>query len=310
MNQQIVPNPRQIATLAFMALCCLMLLAACGENMRYDSKLKPYEPDSFAPDEQSAQQVISGTVALGMLQDDVLLYTGKLNGQLATTFPFTVTRAVLARGQERFNIYCSPCHGLVGDGNGMIVQRGLSPPPSFHQQRLRDAPVGHFFDVITNGFGRMYSYAARVAPEDRWAIIAYIRALQLSQNATLADVPPEERQKLQAQGAGGQPIPTAAPNSPAAAGEQLFASLGCSGCHILSGSGAGPSLKGVFGSQVALEGGAAVTADEAYIRNSILNPTSQVVAGYQPIMPSFQGQISAEQLTQLIDYIKSLGSTK
>jgi mono/diheme cytochrome c family protein len=290
--------------LAFLALCAAVLLAACGENMRYDSKLKPYEPDTFSPDGQSAQQVISGTVALGMLHDDELLYTGKLNGQLATTFPFTITRAVLARGQERFNIYCSPCHGLVGDGNGMIVQRGFSPPPSFHVQRLRDAPVGHFFDVITNGFGRMYSYASRVAPEDRWAIIAYIRALQLSQNATLADVPPEQRAQLQAQGAA---VP---PNSPAAAGQQLFASLGCSGCHIMSGGGAGPPLVGVFGSQVALEGGAAVTADEAYVRNSILDPTSQVVAGYQPIMPSFQGQVSEEQLAQLIAYVKSLGSAK
>ncbi|HEX9372427.1 MAG TPA: cytochrome c [Roseiflexaceae bacterium] len=183
--------------LAFLALCCLVLLAACGENMRYSSRIKPYEPSPFFADQQSERQVISGTVALGLLRMDELLYTGKVGGQLATTFPFTVTRAVLARGQERYNIYCAPCHGLLGDGNGMIVQRGLSAPPTFHQQRLRDAPVGHFFDVITNGFGRMYSYASRVTPEDRWAIIAYIRALQLSQNAALADVPPDQRSKVQ-----------------------------------------------------------------------------------------------------------------
>jgi len=165
--------------------------------MRYSSRIKPYEPSPFFADQQSERQVISGTVALGLLRMDELLYTGKVGGQLATTFPFTVTRAVLARGQERYNIYCAPCHGLLGDGNGMIVQRGLSAPPTFHQQRLRDAPVGHFFDVITNGFGRMYSYASRVTPEDRWAIIAYIRALQLSQNAALADVPPDQRSKVQ-----------------------------------------------------------------------------------------------------------------
>jgi mono/diheme cytochrome c family protein len=183
--------------ITFIGLCAsIVLLAACGENMRRNSRIKAYEPSAFYPDEQSARPVISGTVALGMLESDELLYTGKTGGQDATEFPFPVTRGLLERGQNRYDIYCSPCHGLVGDGNGMIVQRGLSPPPSFHQQRLRDAPAGHFFDVITNGYGRMYSYAARVAPEDRWAIIAYIRALQLSQNATIADVPPEQRATL------------------------------------------------------------------------------------------------------------------
>ena len=187
----------KLLALAFLAFCAALLLAACGQNMRYNSRIKVYEPSAFYPDAQSARPVISGTVALGLLNTDELLYTGKVGGQDATEFPFPVTRALLERGQLRFNIYCSPCHGLLGDGNGMIVQRGLSAPPSFHQQRLRDAPAGHFFDVITNGYGRMYSYAARVAPEDRWAIIAYIRALQLSQNATPADVPPEQRAQLQ-----------------------------------------------------------------------------------------------------------------
>jgi mono/diheme cytochrome c family protein len=187
----------KLLAVAFLALCATLVLAACGENMSANSRLKVYEPSAFYPDAQSARPVISGTVALGLLQADELLYTGKQGGQDATQFPFPVTRAMLERGQLRFNIYCSPCHGLLGDGNGMIVQRGLSAPPTFHQQRLRDAPAGHFFDVITNGFGRMYSYAARVTPEDRWAIIAYIRALQLSQNATIADVPPEQRTQIQ-----------------------------------------------------------------------------------------------------------------
>ena len=188
-------RPRTLV-LAFLALCAATVMVACGENMRYSARIQPYDPSGFYPDQQSARPVISGTVALGMLRGDELLYTGKVNGQDAAEFPFTITRAVLDRGRQRFEIYCSPCHGLVGDGNGMIVQRGLTPPPSFHQQRLRDAPVGHFFDVITNGYGRMYSYAERVTPADRWAIIAYIRALQLSQNATAADVPPEERAKI------------------------------------------------------------------------------------------------------------------
>ena len=197
MHRRATFRPITMIGCTFLAICAAVLLAACGENMRYTSRLQPYVPSAFFPDEQSARTVISGTVALGSLESDQLLYTGKQGDQDATQFPFPVTRAVLDRGHERFDIYCSPCHGLVGDGNGMIVQRGLSPPPSFHQQRLRDAPVGHFFDVITNGYGRMYSYAARVQPEDRWAIIAYIRALQLSQNATTADVPPDQRTQLQ-----------------------------------------------------------------------------------------------------------------
>ncbi len=192
---------RQALVAGFLALCAGLVLVACGENMRREARIRVYEPSSFYADARSEREVISGTVALGMLESDTLLYTGKANGQDATEFPFPIARATLERGHERYDIYCAPCHGLVGDGAGMIVQRGLSPPPSFHQQRLRDAPVGHFFDVITNGYGRMYGYAARVAPEDRWAIIAYIRALQLSQNATIDDVPPEQRQQV----AGGEP---------------------------------------------------------------------------------------------------------
>jgi cbb3-type cytochrome c oxidase subunit III len=201
--QAVLPYLRTVRArgIAFLVICAgVLIVAGCGENMRTNSRVGAYEPVQFYPDEQSARPVISDTVALGLLQSDELLYTGKVNGQLATTFPFTVTQAVIMRGRDRYNIYCSPCHGLVGDGQGMIVQRGFSPPPSFHQQRLRDAPVGHFFDVITNGFGRMYSYASRVEPRDRWVIIAYIRALQLSQNATLADVPPEQRQNVQGGG--------------------------------------------------------------------------------------------------------------
>jgi mono/diheme cytochrome c family protein len=190
--------------IAFLAACCIALLAACGENMRDNSRLQPYEPNAFYAGGQSERQVISGTVALGMLHTDDPLYTGRVGDQLATTFPITITRAVLARGQERFNIYCAPCHGLLGDGQGMIVARGFSPPPTFHQQRLRDAPVGHFFDVITNGYGRMYSYASRVEPADRWAIIAYIRALQLSQNATAADLAAAQRQSARDQTPAGQ----------------------------------------------------------------------------------------------------------
>jgi len=142
---------------------------------------------------------VAGTFPRGDLTTgpEELLYTGKVNGALAEAFPFPVTREILDRGRERFDIYCTPCHGLSGDGDGMIVQRGFRRPPSLHIDRLRAAPAGHFFDVITNGFGVMYPYDYRVAPRDRWAIVAYIRALQLSRQASISEVPAAERRRLQ-----------------------------------------------------------------------------------------------------------------
>ena len=124
------------------------------------------------------------------------MFTGKVNGQFANEFPFPVTKAVLERGQQRFNIYCSPCHGRLGLGNGMVVQRGYRPPPSLHDEKIRNQAVGYWYDVMTNGFGAMPDYKAQVPPEDRWAIAAYIRALQYSQRAPLADVPEALRTTL------------------------------------------------------------------------------------------------------------------
>lgn len=120
-------------------------------------------------------------------------YRVRSAGATMTKFPFPVDKKVLLRGQERYNIYCSPCHGMTGDGDGMIVRRGFSQPPTYHQTRLRKAPVGHFFDVITNGYGAMYSYGSRIEPEDRWAIVAYVRALQLARDAKVSDVPEKEQ---------------------------------------------------------------------------------------------------------------------
>jgi mono/diheme cytochrome c family protein len=175
---------------------CLLLMAGCRQDMHDQPKFRPYRANPFFADGRSARPLVEGVVARGDLQEDEHLYKGRENGAPATTFPFPITKEVLLRGQERFNIYCSPCHGQLGNGEGMIVQRGLKHPPSFHEARLREAAPGYFFTVISNGFGVMFDYADRVAAKDRWAIIAYIRALQLSQHATLDDVPTEERQKL------------------------------------------------------------------------------------------------------------------
>jgi mono/diheme cytochrome c family protein len=181
-------------------LACLggvaMLLAGCRLDMHIQPKYLPDEPSNFFDDGRSERPVVPGTVARGQLHTDELLYTGKENGVVADKFPFPMTRADLERGRERYNIYCTPCHDYTGGGQGMIVQRGFPSPPSFHLESLRKAPAGHFFEVITNGFGSMYSYASRVEPEDRWRIAAYIRALQLSQRATMQDVPENERANL------------------------------------------------------------------------------------------------------------------
>ena len=151
----------------------------------------------FFTDARSARPLVEGTVARGHLREDELLYTGRMNGEAAAVFPFAVDANVMARGRERYDVFCSPCHGRTGQGDGMVVLRGYRRPPSMHQDRLRNAPVGHFFDVITNGFGAMPDYAVQVKAEDRWAIVAYVRALQLSGHATLNDVPPAERDRIQ-----------------------------------------------------------------------------------------------------------------
>jgi mono/diheme cytochrome c family protein len=172
------------------------LFSGCRDDMYDQPRYEPLDSSPFFGDGLSARPLVPGTVARGQLKIDDHLYAGKVQGQDAQTFPMIVDRPLLERGQERFNIYCSPCHGRVGDGRGMIVERGFPAPPSFHIERLRTVPPGHFFGVITNGHGAMYPYAARVEPRDRWAIAAYIKALQLSQNARRADVPPEKQAEL------------------------------------------------------------------------------------------------------------------
>jgi mono/diheme cytochrome c family protein len=175
-------------------------LAACRQDMHDAPRYEPLEASQFFADGGSARALVAHSVPRGFLREDELLNTGKINGQLVDEFPMPVTAAVMARGQERFNVFCSPCHGRTGAGNGMIVQRGFRPPPSYGEQRLREAPAGYFFDVMTNGFGAMQDYAAQVPVADRWAIAAYIRALQFSQAATIDDVPADRRAELDATG--------------------------------------------------------------------------------------------------------------
>ncbi len=175
--------------------------------MHDQPKYQPLEATSFFNDGRSSRPLVPDTVARGAdeLREDAHLYTGKSNGVAAETFPFPISADVMVRGRERYGIYCAPCHGAVGDGDGMIVRRGYRRPPSLHEERLRLAAPGHYFDVMTNGFGAMSDYASQVRVRDRWAITAYIRALQLSQHATLADIPPDARGELGSTGGGAQP---------------------------------------------------------------------------------------------------------
>jgi cytochrome c len=164
--------------------------------MHDQPKERPFRATTFFADHRSARPQVPGTVARGELDLDDHFYRGKIDGKPAESFPMPITAAVIDRGRERYAIYCALCHGVLGDGDGIVVDRGMRRPPSFHIERLQHAPAGYFFDVMTNGFGAMFDYSDRVKPADRWAITAYIRALQQSQNAKLDDVPDSERERL------------------------------------------------------------------------------------------------------------------
>jgi mono/diheme cytochrome c family protein len=185
---------RFLGTIATIA--ALATLAGCQQQMAIQPRYQPLAASDYFADGQSARQPVDGTLAQGRAELDYL-YVAKD----ATTFPLPLTADLLARGQQRFTIFCAPCHGDLGDGNGFVTTRGFRRPPTFHSDRLRAAPVGHFFDVITNGFGAMYDFSGQIPPRDRWAIIAYIRALQLSQNIPASRLTADERAKLVAGGA-------------------------------------------------------------------------------------------------------------
>ncbi len=172
----------------------------CRLDMHVQPRYNPLAKSDFFPDQRAARPLVEGTVAQGELRSDTYFYTGKIGNNAGEFMPFPVTKQVLDRGRERFNIYCAPCHSRAGDGNGFIPTRGFArKPPSYHIDRLQKVPIGYFYDVMTNGFGIMLDYSTQIPPRDRWCIAAYIRALQLSQNATMADVPK------------GQAIPSKAP---------------------------------------------------------------------------------------------------
>jgi len=191
-------NAKTRIVVAACGLAASVLVAGCRQDMHDQPKFKPYAKSDFYAHPRAPRPLVDGTIARGHLNEDTLLVTGKVDGKPAAVFPFAITKAVMDRGHERYDIFCSPCHSRTGMGDGMIVRRGYRKPPTFHLDRLRQAAPGYVFDVITSGFGAMPDYAAQIPVSDRWAIVAYLRALQRSQQATVSDVPAAERARLEA----------------------------------------------------------------------------------------------------------------
>lgn len=291
-----------------------------NQNMDFQERYNAQEVNTFFEDSMAMRPPVEGTIARGKLKQDDAYYRGlSENGELVEEIPVEITKEFIYRGKERYDIYCSVCHGGVGDGRGIIMtgQYGYVPAPSFHTDNIRQMPDGHFFSVITNGIRTMPSYATQIKVEDRWAIVAYIRALQRSQNVPesemsrydvdLADLQQEyqaEQEELaaleEARSAG------ASEEVSADRGEQLYTQNACQTCHSTDGTRlVGPTFQNLFGHEVPLADGSTVVADEAYIRQSIREPNAQIVEGFPPSMVPFD-YLSDSEIQSLIEFIKTL----
>jgi mono/diheme cytochrome c family protein len=184
-------------TLAVLAMTAALAGVGCRQDMHDQPKYQPFEKSDFFEDQRASRPLVPGTVARGSLREDAALFTGKSGDAFISEIPVPVTAELLSRGRTQFEAFCSPCHGRTGMGNGVIVQRGFKRPSSYHVDRLRAMPIGYFYDVITNGYGAMSDYASQVPVRDRWAVAAYVRTLQLSQNAPVDDVPADRRKDLE-----------------------------------------------------------------------------------------------------------------
>lgn len=290
-------------------------------NMDFQERYNAQEVNSFFDNNMAMRAPVEGTIARGHLKQDDAYYQGlDENGNLVEDIPVEVTADFIYRGKERYDIYCSVCHGGSGNGRGVIMtgQYGYVPAPSFHAELIRDMSDGHFFSAITNGIRTMPSYGSQIKVEDRWAIVAYIRALQRSQNVPesemeqfdvdLAQLQAEhqaEQDRLavlegERSGGGGNDEVSAE------RGEQLFTQNACQTCHSTDGTRlVGPTFQNLFGHEVTLEDGSTVVADEEYIRQSITDPSSQIVQGFPPSMVSFD-YLSESEVSSLIEFIKTL----
>lgn len=318
--------------LLFAAILSPILLVGCrGEkfshqpvhpnlNMDQQKRFEPQEQNTFFDDNRAMRQPVEGTIARGKLKEDKAYYQGiNEDSSFVDEIPVNVTRSFMYRGKDRFEVYCTPCHGIAGDGNGIIMANnyGFVPAPSFHIDRLRNVNDGYIYSAIANGIRTMPSYASQIPVKDRWAIVSYVRALQRSQNATEEDVKQydvdfteleqqftdaqaaeEAQKKAQAAKGGGEVS--------AERGKTIAANNACNTCHSTDGSKlVGPTWKNLYGHEVPLDDGSTVTADEEYLHESIVNPSAKVVEGFPPAMVPYD-HLSDSEINSLIAYIKSL----
>ena len=298
-------------------------------NMDQQPRMEAQEVNNFFADGRSMRQPVEGTVARGYRKADTEYYEGvDENGEWIEDMPVEMTRAMLYRGKERYEIYCTPCHGITGKGDGIIMQGGYGyvPAPTYHQDRLREAPDGEIYSAIFNGVRTMPSYAHQVKVEDRWAIVAYIRALQASQNVTEEEIQAYDidLSTLQAEYQAEQEkaAEIAAAKEAAAAetpvtverGKELVTTYACESCHSKDGTAViGPTWKNLMGHEVTVttESGETMTltVDEEYIKESILNPAAKIVEGFPPSMPNAYSGLSENDLLSIIEYIKTLSES-
>lgn len=290
-----------------------------NQNMDFQNRFNAQEENRFFEDGRSMRTPVEGTIARGNLRDNDALYEGTdEEGNFIEEIPYEITRTFLNRGKERFDVFCTPCHGGIGDGQGIIMTGnfGYVPAPTFHSDQSRNMPAGEFYSAITHGIRTMPSYASQIAVEDRWAIVAYIRALQRSQNVPeseieqfdvdLADLQEAFREEQERQQALEESRSVSGDEEISAEqGERVFAQNGCQACHSTDGSSmVGPTFQGLFGSEQTFEDGSSETADEDYIRESIVEPGAKVVEGYQNVMQPFD-YLSDSEIQSLIEFIKS-----
>jgi mono/diheme cytochrome c family protein len=324
---------KAIKYLLFFAIGLPMLMSCRGQlskkppihpnpNMDQQMRFEPQEATTFFPDGRVNQQPVEGTIARGHLRQNTEYYQGITeDSAFVTEIPVDVTKSFIYRGKDRYAVFCTPCHGLAGDGQGIIMEGGYGyvPAPSFHQERLREVTDGYIFSVISNGVRTMPSYAHQIPVKDRWAIVAYVRALQRSQyvpegemeeyDVDLATLQSNFKELQAAKQALEEASASTGGEISAERGEQIAQQNACFSCHSTDGSKIiGPTWKGLFGHEVELESGETVVADSAYIHESIVNPQAKIVAGFPPTMVPYDF-LSESEIGSLIAYIKSLSNS-
>jgi len=318
----------RIASLLFISLLLMSCRGQLSEkppispqqNMQFQDRFNAQEKNEFFENNMSMRPPVEGTIARGELRQNSVLYEGRdENGEFVTEIPFEVTRSFLYRGKERYDIFCTPCHGAIGDGQGIIMtgQYGYVPAPSYHRQASYDMPDGQFYSAIAEGIRSMPAYNTQIKVEDRWAIVAYIRALQRSQNVPreeieeydidLAQLQTEYEAMMERQEALAEAQAAGSANEEITAerGERLYTANACQTCHSLDGTQlVGPSFAGLYGADRQFDDGSSAVADDDYISNSIINPGDNIVEGYNNVMPPYN-YLSDGEIQSLVEFIKA-----